>query len=257
MHTIAGVRGGLSRQELQIKVTERLNASMAPIALSVWAFWGGSPSGNFTGGRPWQFRLVWLNTCTGQPAPCGFVLYPNNPLFEPIYVDAASQATAIKKAALVAFQKAFDKYPVRVDEGSQDTGDHRVNVINGSDIQHPCGKTDNLPGVRFSKVFYMEAAGQAQWALPIALYTALDVQNALNRADLIKAIGAGIGNNAAHELAHQFLLASYGMDDASTNTYNSAQCEGDSAPWVYGLAPIHWGTSTAEALKIKLDARPK
>ena len=55
---------------------------------------------------------------------------------------------------------------------------------------------------------------QAQWALPIVLNTSQDVQNALGRADLMKAIGAGIGNNAAHEIGHQFFLTGYGMDDA-------------------------------------------
>jgi hypothetical protein len=103
-------------------------------------------------------------------------------------------------------------------------------------------------------VFYRADMEGAQWALPIVLTSAQGVQNALDRKDLMKAIGAGIGNNAAHELAHQFLLYRYGMDDQSTSTYNSKDCEGDKAPWVYGFEPIHWGTVTAEALKKALGS---
>lgn len=82
-------------------------------------------------------------------------------------------------------------------------------------------------------------------------------EGALGRADRMSAIGSGIGNNAAHELAHQFLLSHSGMDDTSTGTYNGRECDGDEAPWVYGLAPIVWGDATANALRIKLGAGKK
>jgi hypothetical protein len=93
---------------------------------------------------------------------------------------------------------------------------------------------------------------QAQWALPIVVNTAQDVQDALVRKDLMKAIGAGIGNNAAHELAHQFLQKQFGMDNNSTNTYNGKNCRGDTAAWVYGIGEIRWEAVTAEALKKRL-----
>src|SRR5271165_1131129 len=96
--------------------------------------------------------------------------------------------------------------------------------------------------------------GQAQWALPIQLFTAQDVQNALQQANLMKAIGAGIGNNAAHEIAQQFLGSASGMDDSSTNTYNGAGCDGSKAPWVYGIGTIHWENVTANALANKLGS---
>ena len=59
-------------------------------------------------------------------------------------------------------------------------------------------------------------------------------------------------NTAAHEVAHQFLLAGYGMDDASTNTYNGQGCDGGRAPWVYGFWPISWESVTANALQSAL-----
>jgi hypothetical protein len=106
----------------------------------------------------------------------------------------------------------------------------------------------------FSEVFYLASMERAQWALPILLRTAQDVQSALSRADLMKAIGSGIGNNAAHELAHQFLLSHYGMDDSSTNTYNGKDCNGDTAPWVYGIGTIGWQDIMGTALQNSLGS---
>lgn len=67
------------------------------------------------------------------------------------------------------------------------------------------------------------------------------MQNALNNAALIKAIGAGIGNNSAHEIAHQFLGLTPGMHDGSQNTYVGGDCDGSEAPCVYGRGAIQWG----------------
>jgi hypothetical protein len=224
-------------------------------ARTLWAQLGGGPSRNNAAGRPWYFKLVWQNNCSSSPWPCGFVLYPDNPQYKPeLAADAASQATAIKTAALATLEKAFDKFPVDMKEGAPNTGDHRVNVIDGSDVAHPCGRSDNIPGKTVSEVFYLASMERAQWALPILLNTAQDVQNALGRADLMKAIGAGVGNNAAHELAHQFLLSSSGMDDTSKNTYNGRDCDGDTAPWVYGIGAIGWETVTNGVLQKALGA---
>ena len=229
---------------------ERLSSAPLLMAQSLWAQSGGSPSQNRTAARPWYFKLVWLNNCAAQSPPCGFVLYPDNPEALPnLSIDATSQATTIKVAALTALKKAFDQYPVNASEGSDGTGDHRVKVIDGYDINNPCGRTVPLPGIKTSDVFYLASMEQAQWALPILLTTSQDVQNALGRLDLMKAIGTGIGENAAHEVGHQFLLGSSGMDDNSTNTYNSKGCDGDRAPWVYGKGPVNWEDVTQQALK--------
>ena len=95
---------------------------------------------------------------------------------------------------------------------------------------------------------------QSQWALTIMLQSSQDVQSALGNAKLISAIGSGIGNNAAHELAHQFVLQRSGMDDSSTNTHNGFNCSGSTAPWVYGVGSIQWEDVTAKALAQALRA---
>lgn len=242
----------------QLGSVERVVGTPTAMAMSLWANAGANPSGNNTAARPWYFKLVWQNNCSTVPWPCGFNLAPDNPqAIANLTIDATSQATAIKQAALNAFKKAFDKYPVNASEGRPDSGDHRVNVIDGYNLAHPCGQSDNTPGKTVSEVFYGYNMQQAQWALPIELTTAQDVTNALNNRSLMKAIGSGIGNNAAHEMAHQFLLGASGMDDSSTNTYNGLACEGDTAAWVYGIGPIQWEEVTATALKNALGAGHK
>lgn len=200
------------------------------------------PSGNGTAARPWYFKLVWQNA---------FSLYPDNPQYLPnLTVDATSQAAAIRAAALAAFKKAFVQYPVDASEGRANTGDNRANVQNLYSFNQDgesCGLSSGLPGSHDSNVYYLANMEQAQWALPVQLYTAQDVQNALNSVALMKAIGSGVGNNAAHEIGHQFFLAGYGMDDASTSTYNGKGCDGEIAPWVYGFGPISWESLTANA----------
>ena len=207
--------------------------------------------------RPWYFKLIWQNNCAQSSWPCGFVLYPDNPQYLPnLAIDASSQAGTIKSAALAALKKAFDKYPVSVGEGTPDTGDNRAWVEDGISFENGvsrCGGTFQV-NQHDSTIYYLANMEQAQWALPIVLNTSQDVQNALGRADLMKAIGAGIGNNAAHEIGHQFFLKGYGMDDGSTNTYNGQGCEGATAPWVYGLGPIQWEDVTASAWNNVLGA---
>lgn len=114
--------------------------------------------------------------------------------------------------------------------------------------------------------------GQAQAALNIAINSAQDVSNAINNVALIQAIGRGIGNTAAHEIAHQFLNHCCSMDAlyASGNgqiidpnapgTYNNGSSDGDPNPQVLnsdpapytgygkGGSPIHWESTTQAAL---------
>jgi hypothetical protein len=42
------------------------------------------------------------------------------------------------------------------------------------------------------------------------------------------------------------------LDDSSVDTYNAADCHGDTAPWVYtgfnGTVPIHWESDADKSL---------
>jgi hypothetical protein len=238
---------------------EQVLALTISMATSLWAQAGANPSGNSTAARPWYFKLEWQNDCTKEAAPCGFTLYPENPMDNTRWaIDATSQAATIKAAALAAFKKAFDSYPVNVSEGKAyaGTGDHRANVIDGykydpqSGMEY-CGVTSPLSGITFSNIYYRRHMEMAQFALPIVLVTAQDVQNALHRVDLMKAIGTGIGNTAAHEVGHQYFLNGYGMEDSSTSTYNGAAgCDPRTAGgWNYGFGAVSWEALTADAWK--------
>jgi hypothetical protein len=71
----------------------------------------------------------------------------------------------------------------------------------------------------------------------------------MGRMDLMRAIGTGIGNTAAHELGHQFFQMKNGMEDTSRNTYSGAVgCDPRTAGrWHYGFGPISWEPVTADA----------
>ena len=150
---------------------------------------------------------------------------------------------------------------VKVSEGAAGTGDHRANIEDfykydqSTGVEY-CGVTQPLPGITNSTVYYRRHMEMAQFALPIALVTAQDVQNALGRTDLMKAIGTGIGNTAAHELGHQFFGNTNGMEDTSTGTYNGAPgCDPRTAgAYYYGFAGIMWESVTFNAWKSVLGA---
>jgi hypothetical protein len=113
---------------------------------------------------------------------------------------------------------------------------------------------------------------QAQVALQVVINSASDEATALARPDLIQDIGRGIGNNSAHEIAHQFLVSCCGMDvhtsidPNSAATYNNGDADGDPSPAVpdsdpapytgYGKdkkTPIHWEDNTKRALNACLS----
>ncbi len=80
-------------------------------------------------------------------------------------------------------------------------------------------------------------------------------------ANLVEAVGEGVGNNAAHEIAHQLsntflssgkIIHGMDLDDSSHDTYNASDCHGATAPWVYtgsdGTSPIHWESDADRSL---------
>ncbi len=228
---------------------------------SLWANPRGGPSANGRANRPWYFILNWQNS---------FDFIPDNPTILPdLKVDITNQVTTIKTTALQALQKAYKRWPVIVVEGTQGTGDHQAVVQTNSTNQGPsCGSTNiNTVNPVDSEMWYECNMEPAQWALGITINNAQDESAALNRSDLIQAIGRGIGNNAAHEIAHQFLIECCSMDAMNSadpnapGTYNNGSSDGDANPqvvnsdpspwtgfWKDGTTPIHWENTTQAAL---------
>lgn len=108
---------------------------------------------------------------------------------------------------------------------------------------------------------------EAQVALQVQINNSRDEAKALKRQDLIQAIGRGMGNTAAHEIAHQFLILCCSMDatiSADPNaaaTYNQGDADGDPSPNVPdsdpatytgfgkdGKTAIHWESTTQQGL---------
>jgi hypothetical protein len=235
-----------------------------PIAVdfaSLWAEPDGNPSEVHAAGRPWYFILNWQNA---------FDFIPDNPSILPnLKTDITNDATQIKTAALNALKQAYKQWPVVVAEGTPGTGDHQAVVQTTSTNQgQSCGSTNiNVALPVDSEVWYECNMEEAQVALQVVINNAQDESTALARQDLIQAIGRGIGNNAAHEIAHQFLIKCCSMDVTTSQdpnsaaTYNNGDADGDPSPQVVdsdpapytgygkdGKTPIHWESTTQNAL---------
>ena len=144
------------------------------IAMSLWAYLGGSPSSGGTAGRPWLFKLVWQNQ---------FDFIPDVPVqLLPLKTDITADATIIKAAALKAFRDAYSQWPVTVTEGKPNTGDHQAvvqtfGVPSGSSTE-TCGNTDNNNFLT-SDVYYECVMEDAQLALQVVIKNTKDESNAL------------------------------------------------------------------------------
>jgi hypothetical protein len=127
-----------------------------------------------------------------------------------------------------------------------------VYVVGQNNASGTCGGTASL-SFSASVVYYPVNSTEAQYALN---------ETAGNPTpELLAALGQGIGNNAAHEIAHELVNAGstsgkivnlMDLDDSSQDTYNGADCSGSNAPWVYtgtsGGVPIHWEKDAATSL---------
>lgn len=232
---------------------DQVVGTLVLLAQTLWAQSGGNPSGNSTAGRPWYFILNWQNQ---------FDFIPDVPtLLLPLKTDITSNATVIKTSALQSLKKAYAQWPVVVVEGSLGTGDHQA-VVQTSYAGTDCGNTNNNQTAS-STVYYECNMEQAQLALQVVINNAQDESKALQRQDLFQAIGRGIGNTAAHEIAHQFLGRCCSMDvltsadPQSAATYNNGDADGDPNPQVTnsdpaaytgygkdGKSPIHWESTS-------------
>ena len=101
-----------------------------------------------------------------------------------------------------------------------------------------------------------------------ALQWALNYQMTQPTNTLLEQLGEGIGNNAAHEVAHQ-LVTTFGasgkivngmdLDNNSLGTYNGGSCQD---PAVFtgigadGKTPIYWDNNAATSLMNLFGAHP-
>ncbi len=255
---------------------QQVNFAPTNMATTLWAQVGANPSGQSTAARSWYFKLVWQNDFTFTAAPNGVPLSPG------LTVNITNYASAIKSAALDAFKQAYKGFPVKVSEGTADTGDNQAIVLNHQNLQKDptCGVTPDVGGGHFSQVDYTNNMENAQDVLGVVITNAQTLAKALQNPGLIQAIGRAIGNTAAHETAHQFLLSCCNMDSnpnvpsqynpdpnqadpGARGAYNAAgppYCIGTSDPsfWLgYWPSPrinLHWESGTLQGLNSCLSA---
>jgi hypothetical protein len=140
----------------------------------------------------------------------------------------------IRREALRAMRNAYFIFPVSVVEGVPGIyADAKAIVHDHQTLTNKpvLGVTPNLPnqGIspsneftnQISQIDYINIMEEAQSALNVVINNAQDEAAAIGRADLIEAIGRGIGNTAAHEVAHQFLLQCCDMDSSPSTATSS------------------------------------
>jgi hypothetical protein len=214
------------------------------------------------------FELIWCENgnCSDLPDTNNNILFNirANDLPHNIVALNTAQVTTIKTNALSALQTAFAPYNVQV--GTRKIGSNNAYVV-GNLALDSCAATEgnniSVSRISVSRVFYPNNMSDAQYAV--------NQTNGNPTGTLLQAIGEGIGNNAAHEIAHQLknlfsrfpVVNGMGMDDSSIDTYNGSGCDGSKQPWVYtgfgtdaNKTPIHWGDAADQSLMNILGRKP-
>lgn len=206
----------------------------AIVVSNVWPYPLGNPSSSGRSNRQWFFALVWENN---------FSFTPSNPqVLSNLTTDVTGSASMIKESALKAFRAAYSIFPVTVFEGSANAAaDAYALVMNHQNLSNSYDGGDTPPrpnrGIspptaftnQMSQIDYINIMLEAQTALGIVINNAQDETTALNQQALMQAIGTGIGNTSAHEVAHQFLLSCCDMDSSplSPSNFNPIPTEAD------------------------------
>jgi hypothetical protein len=175
---------------------------------------------------------------------------------------SASQIATVRNMALDALKKAFQAFPARV--LSMKTDDQQfTNMVevsgalyyDGSSVK--CGLTG--PNKPKSTAWYPCNLTQAQFALNLQDTDLSATTSSPNFTGVLRAAGEGIGNTAAHEIAHQFLDMLCGMTDDPNRVgvYDGGSADSGNDPSMYtGVGPngqaIHWSRDTAICLVNKI-----
>jgi len=154
------------------------------------------------------------------------------------------QIGLVENQAIQALQKAFQAFPVRVLSigANLTTYTHMVEVSGGHFYDSKTGLSCGLTAYprNASTVWYPCNLTEAQFALNLEDTNLSQNTGSPSFASLLKAIGEGIGNTAAHEIGHQFLDNLCGMNDNPNllGVYNGGSADAGNDPSMYtGIGP--------------------
>jgi hypothetical protein len=229
------------------------------LASSLYPFPGGDAEGQ--NASRFDFELGWCGngSCWAYTTNFGRLnLQANQDVSYQIKADdpphnvtnlTPAQIVVIQQSALKAFRAAFAPYKVDIGIGRLASNTAYVSGLSST----YCGGT-NTGVSNWSAIWWNDNVQEAEFAV--------NSTNGNPTSSLLTAIGEGIGNNAAHEIAHQLvnrflasgsIISGIDLDDNSTDTYNGGDCFGNTAPWVFtgvgaGGTPIHWSNNAAQSL---------
>ena len=171
---------------------------------------------------------------TFDPAIRGFV-----PLSE-------DEWTSVRKTALKAMQDAYEGYAVTFSEGQTATRHIRVQNRLGAGV----GET-NFPSY-VSDVNFWNVLNTLQEVVGCRAlqFNECPQKTGLPRAELVQALGAGIGATGAHELGHQYRLSFVG-DVTCDDCYDS----GSAVTHAHFFGPKRWSDGAREKMRRVLPPR--
>jgi hypothetical protein len=250
---------------------------------SFWSAVGGSLTGAGTGLRQ---KVIALNWCANHSCILTYAPQWGGPgktdsdvefYYEMARVGSqpnphleltAAQVSTVKTTAFSAFKRAFQAFPTTVLQSKEDERSftYMVEVSGGYyfDGSNKCGLTG--PGRYMSTVWYPCNLTQAQFALNLQDTELSLTPSSPLFATVLQSTGRGLGNTAAHELAHQVLDVLCGMNDSpgKVGVYDGGSADAGIDPSMYtGVTldgqPIHWSGETAKCLvnAILNNIRPK
>jgi hypothetical protein len=245
--------------------TKSVVKDMLRLVLSFGAAKNGNVTGNSTAVKHRSLRMFWCgsNICKASDGTGKDVTFSYSPVgsnktpidFSGLHPEWVGQIMA---QALYSLKQAFARYPVSVFLGNDGnralvTGDYPA-AQSGS---IPCA--DTFSGSHVSAVYYLVNMEEAQHASSLSPnFPPVTPEDLKYFGTLIRAIGTGIGNNTAHEFAHQLNIK--GMDQhTDSDAYDFFSCVGypdstNGSPALYtgigkdGKTLIHWGKIASEDL---------
>jgi hypothetical protein len=201
-----------------------------------------------------QLKLQWLNQDDGADKAVQFIFYSSYPHVAsdnpPDVVSLSSgQVTLLKNTALNAFRRDYRTFNVFVCEvgtkdcdGSTNSPPKKKIVQVVGELAGACGLS--LEGAGIGVAYYRVVLQDAQSALQIGTLSSV----------LIHALGEGIGNTVAHEMAHLLAVPSPPMDIPTPNVLNGGNCPDRSnftgVVGTLGGQPLYiwWDATTAKIL---------
>lgn len=193
---------------------------------------------------------LFTSACSGRERALGLWFADDACVLRAGAMDRFGEPLSAEERSLVAqvargeVEQAFSALRVRI--GDSADAFWRLGVVRSM----PARSTRALPRAGESVALGMLGGGGTVACDVVARKAINFAPASAVRADVVTAIGRGVGRTAVHEFVHQILGAAVGHDDADTDSYEHGSS--DRASQYYGA--LHWTIAWPE-LRRRLGVR--